>query len=134
MIPVRSAFMDFVIAPTTATKASVSRRATGSKRIGSGTYSRLAEKRAACLACRGHPLTNAIHDYHVQLDAEIARLLAGVVFSDTQVLLISDHGAKKLDGGICVNDWLVREGYLVLKSNPPRGTPLNKCDIDWSRT
>src|SRR5581483_10830303 len=45
-----------------------------------------------------------------------------------------DHGAKRLDGGICINDWLVREGWLVLKSNPPRGTPLAKCDVDWSRT
>jgi len=82
----------------------------------------------------GHPLASAIHDYYMLLDAEIARLLAHVDLHETNVLLISDHGAKRLDGGICINDWLVREGWLVLKSNPPRGTPLAKCDVDWSRT
>jgi len=82
----------------------------------------------------GNPLQNAIHDYYVLLDHEIAQLLAGVNSADTNVLIISDHGAKRLDGGICVNDWLRREGYLVLKSDPAPGTPPAKCDIDWSRT
>ncbi len=62
------------------------------------------------------------------------RLLEGVDPAATNLLIISDHGAKRLDGGICVNDWLRREGYLVLKSDPPPGTPPGKCDIDWSRT
>jgi predicted AlkP superfamily phosphohydrolase/phosphomutase len=81
------------------------------------------------------PLLTAIHDYYVQLDGEIARLLAGVDMSETSVLLISDHGAKRLEGGICLNEWLLREGWLVLK-NPdvPRNTPLAKCEVDWSRT
>ena len=82
----------------------------------------------------GHALANAIHDYYVQLDGEIARLLECVDLNDTTLLLISDHGAKRLDGGICVNDWLVREGYLVLKSKPERNTSLNKCNIDWANT
>lgn len=83
----------------------------------------------------GHPLANAIHDYYVALDREIAQLLDLIDLRDTSVLLISDHGAKRLDGGICVNEWLRREGYLVLKSDPPvPGTPLNKCEIDWTRT
>ena len=37
---------------------------------------------------------------------------------DTTVLVVSDHGAKRIDGGICVNEWLRREGYLVLKEEP----------------
>ncbi|HYR58843.1 MAG TPA: alkaline phosphatase family protein [Chthoniobacteraceae bacterium] len=83
----------------------------------------------------GHALTNAIHDYYVQLDGEIARLLELVDLRDTIVVLVSDHGAKRLDGGICVNDWLRREGWLVLKSDPPAPrTPLQKCAVDWSRT
>src|SRR5581483_8468944 len=65
---------------------------------------------------------------------EIAKLLELIDLNSTNLLLISDHGAKKLDGGICINDWLIREGYLVLKNIPPCGTPLAKCDIDWSRT
>jgi predicted AlkP superfamily phosphohydrolase/phosphomutase len=82
----------------------------------------------------GNPLENAIHDYYLLLDAEIAHLLTLVDLSTTNILIISDHGAKRLDGGICINDWLRREGYLTLKSDPPPGTAPAKCDIDWSRT
>ena len=81
------------------------------------------------------PLESAIHDYYVQLDGEIARLLEGIDLRETSLLLISDHGAKALDGGVCVNEWLLRNGWLVLKnSDVPRGTPLAKCEVDWSRT
>ncbi|MGA3169609.1 MAG: alkaline phosphatase family protein [Chthoniobacteraceae bacterium] len=82
----------------------------------------------------GHPLANAIHDYYVQLDGEIARMLEGINLAETAVLIVSDHGAKRLNGGICVNDWLVKEGYLALKRPPAAGTPLSKCDVDWPRT
>jgi predicted AlkP superfamily phosphohydrolase/phosphomutase len=83
----------------------------------------------------GHELGAAIHDYYVALDREIARLLELIDLRDTMVLLVSDHGGQRLDGGICVNDWLRREGLLVLKSEPPApGTPLAKCEVDWSRT
>jgi predicted AlkP superfamily phosphohydrolase/phosphomutase len=53
---------------------------------------------------------------------------------DTAVLVVSDHGAKKMDGGICVNDWLRREGYLVLREEPTEPTRLTPDLIDWSRT
>ena len=53
---------------------------------------------------------------------------------DTIVLLVSDHGAQRLDGGFCVNEWLVREGLLVLKSYPKEVTPFAKLDVDWEKT
>lgn len=80
------------------------------------------------------PLSSAIHDYYVALDREIAALLECVNLRETIVMLVSDHGGQRLDGGICVNDWLRREGLLVLKSEPAPGTALTKCDVDWSRT
>jgi predicted AlkP superfamily phosphohydrolase/phosphomutase len=53
---------------------------------------------------------------------------------DTAVLVVSDHGAKRMDGGICVNEWLRREGYLVLREEPSEPTRLTPDLIDWSRT
>ena len=53
---------------------------------------------------------------------------------DTIVLVVSDHGAQRLDGGFCVNEWLVREGLLVLKSYPKEVTPFGKLDVDWEKT
>jgi predicted AlkP superfamily phosphohydrolase/phosphomutase len=52
----------------------------------------------------------------------------------TAVLVVSDHGAKRMDGGICVNEWLLANGYLALSEKPDRPMPLNKVKVDWSRT
>lgn len=81
-----------------------------------------------------HPLySKSIHDYYLYLDAEIGQILE-LVDDDTTVFIVSDHGAKKMDGGICVNEWLMREGYLTLKNKPEKLTSIDACGIDWSRT
>jgi predicted AlkP superfamily phosphohydrolase/phosphomutase len=83
----------------------------------------------------GTPYENAIRDYTVHLDGLVGELL-DQLDDDTAVLVVSDHGAKKMDGGLCVNEWLRREGYLVLKEEP-RGEniiPFEKVEVDWSKT
>jgi predicted AlkP superfamily phosphohydrolase/phosphomutase len=82
---------------------------------------------------RGNKFENAIHDYYKEVDREIGELLT---FADeeTAVLVVSDHGAKRMDGGICVNEWLLANGYLALAEKPVRPTPFAKLKIDWSRT
>src|SRR5436853_566895 len=62
----------------------------------------------------GNPYEHAMLDYYKRLDTKIARLLRSAD-DDTAVLVVSDHGAKRMDGGVCINEWLRREGYLVLK-------------------
>ena len=37
-------------------------------------------------------------------------------------------------GGIVFNQWLIQEGYLVLKQRPAQALPLSKCEVDWART
>src|SRR5208282_4818415 len=53
---------------------------------------------------------------------------------ETAVLVVSDHGAQRLDGGFCVNEWLVRAGLLVLNEYPKEVTPFARLSVDWSRT
>jgi predicted AlkP superfamily phosphohydrolase/phosphomutase len=53
---------------------------------------------------------------------------------ETVVLVVSDHGAKRLDGGIRINEWLLREGYLATLTPPNGTTSLDELGIDWSRT
>jgi predicted AlkP superfamily phosphohydrolase/phosphomutase len=79
------------------------------------------------------PFRDTIHDYYRHLDREIGGVLE-LLTDDTVVLVVSDHGAQRLDGGYCVNEWLVREGLLVLKSYPREITPFAKLDVDWERT
>jgi predicted AlkP superfamily phosphohydrolase/phosphomutase len=72
-------------------------------------------------------------DYYKYLDDEIGSLLA-LIRDDDIVLVVSDHGAQRLDGGFCVNEWLCREGLLTLKERPDRPTPFKPANVDWSRT
>jgi predicted AlkP superfamily phosphohydrolase/phosphomutase len=53
---------------------------------------------------------------------------------DTAVCVLSDHGAQKMDGGICINEWLIENGYLVLQEKPDGVAPLAQCKIDWPKT
>ena len=81
------------------------------------------------------PFKNAIKEYYLYLDHEIGTLLARLP-AETHLMVVSDHGVKKMDGGICVNEWLRREGFLTLQEEPPGGqlTTLEKSKVDWSQT
>jgi predicted AlkP superfamily phosphohydrolase/phosphomutase len=82
-----------------------------------------------------HPTYNeCIHNYYHYIDGEIGQILDLVDLDNTTVFIVSDHGAKKMDGGICVNEWLIQEGYLTLNSMPASLTSIDKCEIDWSKT
>jgi len=81
----------------------------------------------------GSPYQSAIRDYYKYLDREIGEIL-DMLDEDTVVLVVSDHGAKHMEGGICINEWLKQEGYLVLKEEPREIVPLEKVEIDWDRT
>jgi predicted AlkP superfamily phosphohydrolase/phosphomutase len=81
----------------------------------------------------GSPFEHAIRDYYRYLDREIGELLS-LVEEETVVMVVSDHGAKRMIGGICLNEWLIREGYLTLREQPSRIVTLDKAEIDWRRT
>jgi len=81
----------------------------------------------------GNKYEGVIPDYYRHLDRKIGALLekAG---DDTLILVISDHGAKRMKGAFCVNEWLIAEEDLVLKETPRRGANIEKTPIDWART
>jgi predicted AlkP superfamily phosphohydrolase/phosphomutase len=81
----------------------------------------------------GNPYQHAIRDYYIYLDGQIGEWLQ-LLDDDTAVLVVSDHGGKPMQGGICFNEWLKREGYLVLEHQPDGIVPLEKCEVDWSKT
>ncbi|MGH7412265.1 MAG: alkaline phosphatase family protein, partial [Candidatus Methylomirabilis sp.] len=81
----------------------------------------------------GNPFEGAIREYYRYVDRQVGEVL-DLLPEDTVVLVVSDHGAKKLDGGFCFNEWLVREGYLTVKAYPKEITPIDRVEIDWSRT
>lgn len=81
----------------------------------------------------GNPLENSIKEYYKYCDREVGELVA-LAPEDTVIIVISDHGARKMEGGICFNEWLIKEGYLTLKKYPEKQTRIADVEIDWSKT
>jgi len=80
-----------------------------------------------------HHFASAMLDYYRFLDAEIGHLLE-LIGDDTAVLVVSDHGAKRMEGAIAINDWLRETGYLVLLEDVAEPTQMKAGMVDWSRT
>lgn len=78
------------------------------------------------------PFRNAILDYYKLVDTWLGRILPLV--EDAAVMVVSDHGAKRMDGAIAINEWLWRNGWLALKEEPQGLTKFDAALVDWSKT
>ncbi|MBC8098562.1 MAG: alkaline phosphatase family protein [Armatimonadetes bacterium] len=83
----------------------------------------------------GNPFENTIREYYKLVDAQIGAILA-LAGDDTTILVVSDHGVKRMDGAICLNEWLWRNGWLALKQPPAEGQIIafDEQNVDWSHT
>ncbi len=81
----------------------------------------------------GNKYENVIPDYYKYIDGKIGELLS-IIDDNTFVLLVSDHGTASMKGAFCINEWLIKEGYLVLKNYPKSISEIEKCDVDWEKT
>jgi predicted AlkP superfamily phosphohydrolase/phosphomutase len=79
------------------------------------------------------PYESAIREYYRYVDREIGVLLDHLD-SDTALMVVSDHGAKRMEGAICVNEWLIKQGYLHLREAVEKPTALKGEMIDWGKT
>jgi predicted AlkP superfamily phosphohydrolase/phosphomutase len=74
-----------------------------------------------------------IPEYYKYVDGKIGEILS-TIDDDTYVLLVSDHGTASMKGAFCINEWLINEGYLVLKKYPNSITDLDNSEVDWDKT
>ena len=65
-----------------------------------------------------NPYKDSLREYYRFLDGKIGEILQHAD-EDTTVLVVSDHGAKAMIGGVCFNEWLVQEGYLTFEGGMP---------------
>jgi predicted AlkP superfamily phosphohydrolase/phosphomutase len=81
----------------------------------------------------GNKFETSFQDYYRFLDRQIASLLEALP-DDVVVFVMSDHGARRMVGGVCFNEWLSREGYLRFTEDVTVPTAIGKAPIDWAKT
>jgi predicted AlkP superfamily phosphohydrolase/phosphomutase len=81
----------------------------------------------------GNRYETAFQDYYRFLDREVGSLL-DVLPEDAVTIVMSDHGATPMMGGLCFNDWLIQEGFLRMTEPLSGPTPIGEAPIDWGRT
>lgn len=81
----------------------------------------------------GSKYKDVVKDYYLSLDRQVGEMLS-LVGKDTAVMVVSDHGVKGMEGGICINEWLMEKGYLTLEERPQEMVPFSEVKIDWDRT
>jgi len=85
------------------------------------------------LYVEGNKYETAIIDYYKYLDKKLGELLSNID-QKTSVLVVSDHGAKRMKGAFCINEWLIEQGYLMAKEEPGAPISLDRVEIDWARS
>jgi len=59
---------------------------------------------------------DALKNYYIYVDKRLGEILK-LIDEDTTIIVASDHGMIKQEGKININNWLIKESYLVLKTD-----------------
>jgi len=81
----------------------------------------------------GNPFQSALLDYYKHLDDQLGQL-ANMAGEDAAIMVVSDHGAKRMEGSFNVNDWLIQQGFLTPKAPLDTVTEFCADQIDWAQT
>ncbi len=75
----------------------------------------------------------ALKDYYKFLDKNLGELIQ-LLDDDTTIIVVSDHGIQRMDTRVNLSDWLINEGYLVLKEPVKEKIKLTMNMVDWEKT
>jgi predicted AlkP superfamily phosphohydrolase/phosphomutase len=79
-------------------------------------------------------VSDEIVGYYEGKDRFFGQVLDGID-KETLLLVISDHGFSSFQKGFSMNRWLVDNGFMSLKSEPPQGDDGALFQyVDWSKT
>ncbi|WP_395376220.1 alkaline phosphatase family protein [Marinicella sp. W31] len=74
----------------------------------------------------------AIHWIYQEADRILGKTMDQLAAED-RLIVLSDHGFAPYYRQVNLNQWLLQQGYLVLKSGQNKGS-FDAQDIDWSKT
>jgi predicted AlkP superfamily phosphohydrolase/phosphomutase len=79
------------------------------------------------------PFAGTVGSFHRFVDDQLFELLE-LVDDDTVVAVVAPGGMQALRGELALNEWLIAQGDLALRHQPPGVVALEQCEIDWERT
>ena len=72
-----------------------------------------------------------VRDFYCRMDAVLGRVLDRLD-DDTGLIVLSDHGFSAFRRAVHLNTWLVRNGYMTLKTPDPEATLFR--NVHWRKT
>ncbi|HET9222759.1 MAG TPA: alkaline phosphatase family protein, partial [Roseiflexaceae bacterium] len=79
------------------------------------------------------PFAGTVGSFHRFVDDQLFELLE-LVDDDTVVAVVAPGGMQALHGELALNEWLIAQGDLALRYQPPGVVALDRCEVDWERT
>ena len=74
-----------------------------------------------------------LKNYYKFIDKKLGELIK-LLDKNTRIIILSDHGITRMHNRINLNDWLVKEGYLILKYPIKEKCKLKWSMVDWKKT
>jgi len=81
----------------------------------------------------GSKFKGILKNYYKYLDGKLGELIE-MLDEDTKIVVLSDHGIVRLHTRINLTDWLIQEGYMVLKEPIKEKCEYKTEMVDWTRT
>jgi len=76
---------------------------------------------------------NVLKEYYQYIDKKLGELL-NLLDKETKIIVLSDHGIIRMHNRVNLSDWLIKEGYLVLKNQITEKIKLKMNLVDWTET
>jgi predicted AlkP superfamily phosphohydrolase/phosphomutase len=80
-----------------------------------------------------HPFAGSVGSFYRFVDDQLFELLE-LVDDETVVAVVAPGGMQALLGELALNEWLIAQGDLALRTAPPGAAALEQCEVDWERT
>jgi len=76
---------------------------------------------------------DTLKNYYKFVDEKLGEMIS-LLDKDTKIIILSDHGITRMHTRVNLTDWLIKEGYMVLKEQIKEKTAFNPEMVDWKKT
>lgn len=81
----------------------------------------------------GSKFETALKDYYKFVDVKLGEMI-NLLDESTKIIVLSDHGITRMHTRVNLTDWLIKEGYMVLKEPIKEKCEFKLSMVNWSKT